>query len=158
MIYQHDQQTVFSTRQCSIDSYEAGNTVMSDIIYRWQLLAVARCRHQPQHSHCVPRPAACSCVAAAAAITLGICVRGTTASCGGVDKPGNKVCYGYVAKVSDPGCDTVLLQVKSSSVKVAAITATGGASGVGASIADYVAGSNADLVVLGSRDLHGWQR
>lgn len=43
-------------------------------------------------------------------------------------------------------------------MKVAARTATGGASGVGASVADYVLEANADMVVLGSRGLHGWQR
>jgi nucleotide-binding universal stress UspA family protein len=50
------------------------------------------------------------------------------------------------------------MQVKPDSIRVAARTATGGASGVGASVADYVIESNADMVVLGSRGLHGWQR
>jgi nucleotide-binding universal stress UspA family protein len=50
------------------------------------------------------------------------------------------------------------VQVKPDSIRVAARTATGGASGVGASVADYVIESNADMVVLGSRGLHGWQR
>eukprot|EP00883_Tetradesmus_obliquus_P008396 jgi/Sobl393_1/19105/SZX64285.1 len=50
------------------------------------------------------------------------------------------------------------LGVKPGSIRVAARTATGGASGVGASVADYVLEANADMVVLGSRGLHGWQR
>jgi hypothetical protein len=49
-------------------------------------------------------------------------------------------------------------QVHAADVKIAALTATGGASGVGASIAEYVLAANADLVVVGSRGLHGWQR
>ncbi|KAF8069390.1 TSEN2 [Scenedesmus sp. PABB004] len=49
-------------------------------------------------------------------------------------------------------------QVEDAAVKVAALAATGGASGVGASIADYVSGADAHTVVLGSRGLHGWQR
>lgn len=49
-------------------------------------------------------------------------------------------------------------QVRAADVKIAALTATGGASGVGASIAEYVLAANADLVVVGSRGLHGWQR
>lgn len=38
------------------------------------------------------------------------------------------------------------------------LAAHGGASGVGASIASYVESCDADMVVLGSRGLHGWQR
>lgn len=54
------------------------------------------------------------------------------------------------------GCGT--LQVKAGDVQATPLAASGGASGVGASIAEFVAAANADMVVVGSRDLHGWQR
>lgn len=55
-----------------------------------------------------------------------------------------------------PSC--FVLQVKSGHVRTTPVEASGGASGVGASIAQYVESCDADMVVLGSRGLHGWQR
>jgi hypothetical protein len=55
-------------------------------------------------------------------------------------------------------CSLVRLQVKAGHVRTAPLAAAGGASGVGASIANYVEACDADMVVLGSRGLHGWQR
>lgn len=52
----------------------------------------------------------------------------------------------------------VWAQVKAGNVQATPLAASGGASGVGASIANYVEEHKADMVVLGSRGLHGWQR
>jgi hypothetical protein len=49
-------------------------------------------------------------------------------------------------------------QVKAGHVQATPLAASGGASGVGASIAKYVESCDADMVVLGSRGLHGWHR
>ena len=49
-------------------------------------------------------------------------------------------------------------QVKAGHVQTTPLAASGGASGVGASIASYVEACDADMVVLGSRGLHGWHR
>lgn len=53
---------------------------------------------------------------------------------------------------------TCAVQVKAEHVRIKPLAAEGGASGVGASIADYVESCDADMVVLGSRGLHGWHR
>lgn len=52
----------------------------------------------------------------------------------------------------------VNLGVKAGHVQATPLAASGGASGVGASIANYVESCDADMVVLGSRGLHGWHR
>jgi nucleotide-binding universal stress UspA family protein len=49
-------------------------------------------------------------------------------------------------------------QVQASDVTTTCLAADGGASGVGASIARHAADSHADMLVLGSRGLQGWQR
>lgn len=52
----------------------------------------------------------------------------------------------------------VNLGVQAAHVQTTPLAATGGASGVGATIAGYVESCDADMVVLGSRGLHGWHR